>query len=200
MTKVQRFRDSHTIHKPKGLMMAAMKRNVGSAAVAAVLALTLVGCGDGGATSATSTPPVITVSAPATPNYKIIAKTTNQRFDHKPNYYIVIDPVDVSTDSFKQTVKLVLRAVARTNGGDPNFSADVFDDESTANTAYSYDTSNGIGVNASDLKAQADQEKQHCVAMYNGGVNNEYEIAWYPENLVSSPNVGKYVSYEQWKP
>lgn len=190
-------------------MIDAVKALVGPLAVVATLALALVGCG-GGTTSAPSTStvavPATTTPQPATPNYKIVAKTTSQRFDHKANYYIVIDPVDLSNDSFKQNVKLVLRAVAKTNG-DPNFSADVFDDENTAKTAYQYDT-NGSDATASDLRAHHAQAEQHEVAMYDGGIadakssaaDDAYSIGWYPSAFTSTPNVGRYVSFEQWKP
>ena len=49
---------------------------------------------------------------------------------------MLIDPVDLSTDGFKQDVKLVLQAVADTDGG-TDFSARIFDDETVANEAFS---------------------------------------------------------------
>ena len=48
----------------------------------------------------------------------------------------VIDPVDLSTDGFKQNVNLVTQAVANTDGS-PDFSARVFDDEDIASEAFS---------------------------------------------------------------
>ncbi len=191
-----------------------------------MLALSLAGCGGGTASSpstvtktvygssatqatasATETPaPMAEVTPqPTTPNYTIVAKTPDEfRFDHKANYYIAIDPVDPSNDSFKQNVKLVLQAVEK-NNGDPNFSSNVYDDEAVAKTAFSY-KSDPTGVTPSEINAQ---EEHDLVAMYTGGINTDakastaddaYNIEWYPAAFPDSPNVGKYVSGEQWKP
>ena len=115
----------------------------------------------------------------------------------------MIDPVDLSNDSFKQNVKLVVQAVAKTNGGH-DFSAIVYDDAAVANTAYSLDTADPLHIHKA-----TDQEQQHLVAFYRGGIDdgrastadNAYEIDWYPAAFTSTPNVGKYVDMEhQWKP
>jgi ABC-type glycerol-3-phosphate transport system substrate-binding protein len=174
-----------------------------------VLALMLAACG-GGTTSAPSTVTKTvygssTTAQPtpqaATPSYKVVVKTTNQRFDHKPAYYVVIDPVDLSNDSFKQRVKLIVQAVAKTNG-DPDFSAYVYDDEAVANTAYALNT-------ADPLHTATDQESQHIVALYIGGLDDgrvstaddAYQIYWYPAASTDTPDAAKYTHMElRWKP
>jgi hypothetical protein len=145
---------------------------------------------------------------PSTPNYKIVAEAPDRRFDHKDTYYAATGPVDLSNDGFKRDVKLVLRAVARSNGG-PNFSANVYDDETVAKTADTQD--NGpASVGPDEVKAQAAQEAQHLVAMYDGGIDGQaqassaddaYAITWFPAADSSTPNVGQYAdSREQWTP
>lgn len=170
----------------------------------------LVGCG-GGTTSAPSTVTKTVYGSSttaqatpqaATPSYKVVVTTTSERpLDGKPSYYVVINPVDLSNDSFKQNVKLVLQALAKTNGS-PDFTAYVYDDEAVANTAYS--------LNAADpFHKSTDQEGQHTVAMYLGGIddgkvstaNSAYQIIWYPATYADTPNVSKYTSFEHgWKP
>lgn len=186
-----------------------MKPIVGSTAVVSTaFALMLVGCG-GGSTSAPSTVTKTVYGSSttaqatpqaATPSYKVVATTTSQRFDHKPDYYVVIDPVDLSNDSFKQNVKLVIQAVAKTNGG-PDFSASVYDDEAVANTAYSLDT-------VDRFRKSTDQEGLHLVAMYTGGIDDgrastaddAYEILWYPAAVANTPTADKCAREHRWKP
>jgi hypothetical protein len=72
------------------------------------------------------------------PKCSVNGKST-KRFDGEPVYFVLIDPVDLSTDGFKQDVKLVLQAVAKTKG-DPDFSARIFDDEAVARETFSHDT------------------------------------------------------------
>jgi len=186
-----------------------MKTLVGSTAgVTAALALTLTGCG-GSNTSAPSTVTKTvhgsstTTPQPAAPHYEIVGKDANERFDHEPIYYVVIEPVNLSNDSFKKRVKLVLQAIAKTNGG-PDFSANIFDDEAAAKTEYSHRTHPG-NENPDEAKAQITLVEQHLVAGYDGGLLASgapypYEIMWYPSASTDSPNVGQYVGDEEWKP
>lgn len=184
-----------------------------TAVVSTALALILVGCGG----STTSAPSTVTKTVygssttaqatpqAATPSYKVVATAARSpaaKSDGKPMYFIVIDPVDLSNDSFKQTVKLVLQAVAKTSGS-PDFSADVCDDEAVAYSDYTAFTV--------DFREPTDREQQHTVAMYIGGslygiggqastADDAYEIVWYPAAFADTPNVVKYSGYEyRWK-
>jgi hypothetical protein len=200
-------------------MICVMKSIVSStAAVATVLAVALAGCG-GGKTSAPSTvtqtvyggspttAPAATPQLP-TPNYKQIQRNVSDRKDGKYSYYVVIDPVDLSNDGFKQNVKVVLQEIAKDNGG-PDFSARVFDDEAVAKTYLSDKTDPPLDLDV--RKAHNAQEEQHLIAGYLGGIDaysaqpstaaSAYNISWFPAAFTSSPNVGQYVKLnDQWKP
>ncbi len=119
-------------------------------------------------------------------------------------YWVVIEPVDVSNDSFKQNVKLVVQALAKINGS-PNFTANIYDDEVVANARTTLDPSSP-GQPHPTVGPQAVQT-QHYVASYEGRLPAEnpyaehpYEIWWYPAAYTDSPNVGRYVHGEPWKP
>lgn len=184
-------------------MIVYMKMTLASTAgAAAVLALTLAGCGGSNTTAKISTS-----TSAATPKYEILSAPTNERFDKKPTDYVVIDPVDLNNDGFKQNVKLILRDMTKGRNG-PNFSANFFDDEAVAKAEISKRKSpSGLTKNA--LDALYDQDEQHFVARYTGGINYEaeastandaYNIYWYPITSATSPKAGKYVGSEQWKP
>ena len=139
-----------------------MKTIVGAvAAVAGVLAVALAACG-GSTTSQQLTP--------ATPDFKVVAQTTGERFDNGKSYYIAIAPVDLSSGSFRQNVKFVLQTVAKSNGS-PNFSASVYDDETIAERAFSYYRDELADIPPDEMQAQIAQEEQHLVAMYTGGID-----------------------------
>ncbi|MDR3665107.1 MAG: hypothetical protein P4L86_32770 [Mycobacterium sp.] len=171
----------------------------------AVLALISSALSSGGDNKSNET--AATAPQSATSSYHIIAKTTDERSDDKATYYVVIDPVDLSNDGFKQSVKLVVLAVAKTNGG-PGFSADIYDDAATAQAEYSYVSNPSDVTPTQSLWAHHAQMEQHLVADYIGGIDgarastadSAYTIAWYDYAFISTPNVGQYVGEEQWKP
>jgi hypothetical protein len=154
-------------------------------------------------TTATTTTTTTTTTSPppATPQYSVIGRST-KRYDGQPIYYVLIDPVNLGNDAFKQDVKLVLQAVAKTKG-DPDFSARIFDDEAVAKETFSHDTNPPPLEDPDEIRAATDRRGQHLVAIYSGGLKTllyPYEIDWYPAAFTDTPNVGQYVDTEQWKP
>jgi hypothetical protein len=134
-----------------------------------------------------------------TPNYSVIGKSDWRR-DGQPIYYAVMDPVDLSDDGFKQNVKLVTQALAKSKG-DANFSAHIFDDVAVARDAFASDPG-GSGPPLDQTKAALDLRGQHLVAIYSGGLDASlylYEIDWYPAAFTQTANIGKYVGSEEWK-
>jgi len=152
------------------------------------------GTGDGGtlATSAVAgTPPTVTAAPqPVTPEYSVVGEA-DTRADGKSVYFVVVDPVDLRSDSFKQDVRLVLQAVEETDRG-PHFSARVFDDRAIAVEALARET---------DLQ---ESQSEHLVAMYVGGLTDglgyPYYLSWYPGATMSTPIVGPHAGSEQWTP
>jgi hypothetical protein len=184
---------------------------------AATALLLLTACGSPGGNSesettpsasifATGSPPATTTEStpppPATPHYRIILPSPKRK-DGKPNYFVVIDPVDLSSDSFKRDVKLVVQSIAKTTTSGPDFSARIFDDEAVAAAYLSQETDPSLGQSRDEISEYLDERGQHLVATYQGGLQIgewKYHIAWYPGAFTDTPNVGPYVSSEEWKP
>jgi hypothetical protein len=59
----------------------------------------------------------MTTLSPATPQYSVVGKSTmsTMRYDGEPIYYVVMDPVNLTNDGFKENVKLI-RPCAGENG------------------------------------------------------------------------------------
>lgn len=165
-------------------------------------------------------------SPQATPRYSIVEGRAER--DGRPAYYVVVDPVDLSNDGFKQRVKLVLQAVARTKG-DPDFQATVYDDQGAAdwywtNIEHAPESCEIDGPcgnrppipedpderNRADERAKADKSdsERHVVAFYSGGrepnkTSWPYELAWYPwlsDEISDTGEEVKYEGNEDWRP
>ena len=139
-------------------------------------------------------------------NYKIAYSNTSQRLDNAETVYVVIDPVDLSNDSFKQKVKTIIKDLAAKKGV-KEFSANIYDNADVAAQDYNMTLPNG----KADGQTKLAEQGQHLVAEYDGGIDMDtaqvsredkaYTISWYPGADKTTPNVGKYVSIdEQFKP
>lgn len=178
--------------------------------MAAAAGLMLVGCSSPETTetttSASAAPERLTTErsttttpAQLTPPYSVVGQL-EWRKDGEPTYYIAIDPVDLSNDGFKQTIKLITQKLAE-DDGNADFSAKFYDDQSVAEQALSTDP--GSGNHTLPDKAALDLKGQHLVAIYGGGLEAAlypYELMWYPSASTDTPNVGHWVGSEEWKP
>ena len=146
----------------------------------------------------------MTTLLPATPQYSVIGTTamSTMRYDGEPIYYVAMDPVNLTNDGFKQNVKLVAQALAKTKG-DPDFSAKLFDDQAVAAETFARVSHPPLFQEPDEIRAAEASEGQHLVAIYSGGLAttpDPYVLRWYPDAVTGTPNVGQYVDFEQWKP
>lgn len=158
------------------------------------------GPGDAAASEAAAVP---SPNPPAVPRYNVIAQRQDDRPDKVVTYYVVIDPVDPTTDSFKAMVKQVIAALSSSNGG-PMFSAVIWDRLSAAQTEVSF-RSNPDLFSTEMLDAREAFNAQHLVAEYVGGVAvygkpPSYQLLWFPKTRFEAPRLGQWVSAETWKP
>lgn len=136
------------------------------------------------------------------PRFDVIAQRMRDRPDKATTYYVVIDPIDVTTEVFKDTVKAVLSALARIEGG-PQFSAHVWDSLTAAQTEVSYKSQPDL-FSDDQLTAKEAANETHFVASYVGGLQYPGEppsfvILWFPESSIANPAVGQRVSAEVWE-
>ncbi len=181
--------------------MGAMRGRIWCVAVAGVLILMLTSC--------VMSPLGLGDQRQGTPRYTIVGQTDTIAFDNRESYYVLIDPVDLSSENFKDGVIAVLEDIARSNGG-PDFSAFVFDDRALAEQQFhhfwSYVHDKPLDALSPGEYEQLDEKKRlHSIAMYIGGNNPEgegssYEIFWFPDAEPDDPDVGKYTGSQQWKP
>ena len=114
---------------------------------------------------------------------------------------MLINPVNLSTDGFKQDVKLVLQAVADKTATLTSRQGSSMMKPSL--TKFSQEMNPPLGESPYETTAFEDLKGQHLVAMYSGGLTTglyPYEVDWYPGAFTGTPNVGQYVDFEEWKP
>jgi hypothetical protein len=190
--------------------------------VFAAALLMLTGCGNPTGHESQSTTAAPTPSAP---QYSL--QEGRAESDGRPSYYVVVDPVDLSNDGFKQRVKLVLQAVARTKG-DADFVARVYDKQGAADWEWAHveDGPESCEIDGpcgtrpplpedpaerrrsdEQFKAEQGDSRRHVVAFYSGGYESErpwpYELAWYPWLSDEVSDTGAEVEYEgkeEWRP
>ena len=136
------------------------------------------------------------------PPFDVIAQRLRDRPDKATTYYVVIDPIDVTTGAFKDTVKAVLGALARIEGG-PQFTAHVWDSLTAAQTEVSYKSQPDL-FSDDQLMAKEAANETHFVASYVGGLvypgePPSFVILWFPESSIDNPMVGQRVSAEVWE-
>lgn len=137
------------------------------------------------------------------PRYDVVAKRSNDRSDRGSTYYVVIDPIDPGIDAFKAAVKQVLRVIASVNPG-PNFSAYIWDEILAAQTEVAYQS---MPDRFSDEQFSAKETRNEfdLIARYEGGLvfadePPAYVVSWFPHAGAQSPEVGRWVSAEPWRP
>ena len=149
-----------------------------------------------------ASPDAALAAAVQRPAYEIIAKRWD-RTEKKNSYYVVIAPVDLNTENFKEVVRSVFRVLAQENGG-PLFTAHVWTLKSAAQTELSY-ASQPYTFSDDLFSAKEAANDQHFLASYIGGLVYAGEapenlIYWFPSSAHPSPNVGRWVGAEVWEP
>lgn len=136
------------------------------------------------------------------PPFDVIAQRTRDRPDKATTYYVVIDPIDVTTEIFKDTVKSVFAALASVEGG-PQFSAHVWDSLTAAQTEVSYKSQPDL-FSDDQIAAKETANETHFVASYVGGLvypgeSPSFVILWFPHSSIDNLAVGQWVSAEVWE-
>lgn len=134
------------------------------------------------------------------PKYEIAYQVEGKRYDGGINYYVLIDPVDLTNDSFKNDIKNITRQIVKDKGS--KISVDFVDNKSVLDLEYkSHYGSNTLGRILT--KAEMDELGQHLVAAFSGELAaDEYpnSLLFFPSAFKDTPRVGKYVDHMEFNP
>lgn len=135
-------------------------------------------------TGVTDVPEVETI------DYTMVYTDSDARFDGGVKYYILIDPVDISDDSFKADIDNLVRKIVSEKGR--KISLDIFDNRSALNVMYKQYGDLSLG------RARSETEnalvERHLVATLDSGLSTMPDsISFFPGTFKSHPEVGVYV-------
>lgn len=132
-------------------------------------------------------------------SYKITQTVTGKRYDGGIIYYVVIDPVDLSSEAFKNNIKDLTNKITKEKGG--KISIEFFDSEVTSDVHYKEYVE--MSLTPQETKdAQADMGI-HYVASFSGELESgiyKNSLMFFPGTFKSNQTVGKYVDTIEYNP
>jgi hypothetical protein len=147
------------------------------------------------------------------PAYEII-ETANDRFDGKPTYRILIDPVDLTNDTFKEDVRRVTVDLVEKNG--QKISVDIFDskdayealvEKTDVNRGCVRDDSGNLVSDTNAVKACLEgltaRMETHYIAFYEGyleGAATDHWLSYFPSASKDHATVGGFVGNDDFNP
>lgn len=127
------------------------------------------------------------------PKYQIAYELSDKRYDGGKNYYVLIDPIDLSNDSFKNDMKIIVKKIVAEKGN--KISVDILDDKNTLDLFYkSHYGTNQLGriLNQTEVNQVGD----HLIAAYSGELNTGLylnTLDFFPGTFKDNPKVGMYI-------
>lgn len=131
-------------------------------------------------------------------DYEIIY-TFETRTDGGKSYLALIDPIDLSNDNFKTSIKKTIDKMVKEKGS--KISVDILDDREALETDYKY-----YGPDMTKNPRTEDGRQMlaiHLVASFDGelGTNaHNNQLSFFPATFTDNPTVGKYVGNLEYNP
>lgn len=134
------------------------------------------------------------------PKYEIVYELKGKRYDGGVNYYVLIDPVNLANDGFKNDVQAITKQIVKDKGS--KISIDFLDDKSVLELEYkSHYGANTLGRILT--KPEMDKQGLHLVATFSGELAADIypnSLAFFPSTFTDNPKVGKYVESMEFNP
>lgn len=136
-----------------------------------------------------------------TPNpelkYEIVYTLSNIRYDNGVAYYVLIDPVDLSNDNFKNQIKTLIKKIVLEKGKKINI--DICDNKEALEVVYQrYGT-----MTLTPNQSQLDLLGNHLVATFSGELKTTTylnTLDFFPATFKDNSAVGKYVETIEFNP
>lgn len=133
-------------------------------------------------------------------NYKIVYTLTTVRYDGGKNFYVLIDPVDLESDKFKDDIKTIITEIVSKNSG--KISIDILDDKDILELYYkSHYASNQLGRILT--KSELDNLAIHLMAGFSGELDTmlyKNQLDFFPGASSDNSKIGKYMETVEFNP
>lgn len=118
--------------------------------------------------------------------------TTSTRYDGGKNYYILIDPVNLSSNSFENDVIVIIKKIISEKGN--KTSVEIYDNKDILVLSYHQYGDMSLGRVLS--KNELDQRALHLIASYDGDLETGHylnTLSFFPGAFTDNQQVGKLV-------
>ncbi len=137
-----------------------------------------------------------------TVKYDLKETIENYRYDGGAIYFILIDKVDLSNDSFKKDIKWIVDNMTKNKG--KKISLNIYDDLESLNLSYDIEENPGNYIGKTELVSKdAELSKEHLIATYDGEMETgpHYNtLMFFPATLKNDSKVGRYVETIEYNP
>ena len=116
--------------------------------------------------------------------YKVVHVLPRQ--GREDRYYLLMDPVDLSSAAFKSNVKAIITELVSEHG--PLY-IEFHDSLKSLTTSYKQYGDLSLGRNRT--AAEDAEQERHYIAQYLGG--SDHTLSFFPASTSGSPGVGRYV-------
>lgn len=159
----------------------------------------LIGCTNTKPSPTETTKPTPTPSQESVIKYEIVYTAINQRYDGGINYYVFIDPVDLSNNNFKNDIKNLIKKIVSDKS--KKISVDICDKREVLDLVYKE-----YGDNSFTKPLTKDEENEraiHYIATFDGELKTGgyfNTLSFYAATFTDNPIVGKYVETIEFNP
>ena len=133
------------------------------------------------------------------PKYEVAHEVTQQRYDKGVVYYILINPIDLSSSTFKDGIKSIVKKMVEEKGG--KISIHVYDKKTALETGYKQ--YGDMSLDRPLTKQENDEASIHNVGIFSGELKTGAylnTLMFFPATFTDNPKVGKYVETVEFNP
>lgn len=130
------------------------------------------------------------------PKYEIVHEVSGKRYDGGKIYYVLIDPVKLSSTSFKDDVKIIINNITKEKGA--KISVNIYDKKTALESSYDEASYQKVPTQKENA-----EDEIHNVAIFSGELKtNIYPntLSFFPATFTDNKTVGKYVETIEFNP
>ncbi|PIR51411.1 hypothetical protein COU78_01565 [Candidatus Peregrinibacteria bacterium CG10_big_fil_rev_8_21_14_0_10_49_24] len=133
------------------------------------------------------------------PEYTIVYTIHTQRYDSGTSYYVLIPAVDITSDVFKEEVRMLVRKIAAEKGG--AVSIEFHDSRQSLDLSYKQYGDQSLGRPVT--QGERDILARHFIASFDGELDTgiyRNTLMFFPSAFRQHPSVGEHVASEEFNP
>jgi hypothetical protein len=127
-----------------------------------------------------------------TPKYELVYELANKRYDGGKSLYVLIDPVDLKSDAFKDDIKSIVKKIVSEKGN--KISIEMHDKKAALD--ISYKQYGDLSLGRVRTREESEELAIHFIAAYEGDLATMIylnTLMFFPAASKDTAKVGKYV-------